>query len=155
MPQKGFEPLPPPLYESGALPWEVRVIPAVSSIDTLLAELRYDPASGLLVHEATALVNKRIAVPRSIALLLLQPGVFQVDVAIVSDFGNAVVPDLAPLRDYLLEFCPEDHRCAFIRSSSKVGERDLITWQKIRDFASMPYTLVAGTTLYVPPANVL
>ena len=40
--------------------WNVRVIPAVSSIDTMLAELGYDPAHGMLIHEATGLVRRRI-----------------------------------------------------------------------------------------------
>lgn len=138
------------LSEGKSRGWDVRVVPAISSIDTMLAELGYDPAHGLLIHEATALVRRRIPVVRSISMMLLQPAVFDVDVAIIA--GDSSGPDLAPLRDYLLEFHSADHECVLIRSSSKVGERDLVTRLKLRDLASVAYELVAGSTLFVPRA---
>jgi len=138
------------LDEGKARGWTVRVIPAVSSIDTMLAELGYDPAHGMLIHEATGLVRRRIPVVRSVALLLLQPAVFDVNVAIIA--GDSAGPDLAPLRDYLCEFHAPEHKCAFIRSASQLGEGDLITWTTLRDLASVPYQRVAGSTLFVPPA---
>jgi hypothetical protein len=139
------------LNEGKARGWNLRVIPAVSCIDTLLAELGYDPAHGLLIHEATGLVRRRIPVVPSVAMMLLQPAVFDVDVAIIS--GDSSGPDLSPLRDYLIEFHSAEHECALIRSSSKAGERDLVTWLKLRDLAAVPYQLVAGATLFVPPAG--
>jgi tetrapyrrole (corrin/porphyrin) methylase-like protein len=138
------------LTEGKVRGWKVRVIPAVSSIDTMLAELGYDPAHGMLIHEATGLVRRRIPVVRSVALMLLQPAVFDVNVAIIA--GDSAGPDLSPLRDYLCEFHSPEHRCAFIRSASKLGERDLVTWTPLRDLASVPYERVAGSTLFVPPA---
>lgn len=130
--------------------WNVRVIPAISSIDTMLAELGYDPAHGMLIHEATGLVRRNIPVTQSVALMLLQPAVFDVNVAIIS--GDSAGPDLSPLRDYLCKFHSTEHRCAFIRSASKLGERDLVTWINLGDLSSVPYQLVAGSTLFVPPA---
>lgn len=138
------------LTEGKVRGWNVRVIPAISSIDTMLAELGYDPAHGMLIHEATGLVRRRIPVTRSIALMLLQPAVFDVNVAIIA--GDSAGPDLSPLRDYLCEFYAAEHRCAFIRSASKLGEQDLVTWTLLRDLASVPYDRVAGSTLFVPPA---
>jgi tetrapyrrole methylase family protein/MazG family protein len=138
------------LTEGKSRGWNVRVIPAVSSIDTMLAELGYDPAHGMLIHEATGLVRRRIPVVRSVALMLLQPAVFDVNIAIIA--GDSAGPDLSPLRDYLCEFHDADHICAFIRSASQPSERDLITWTALRDLASVPYHRVAGSTLFVPPA---
>jgi precorrin-3B methylase len=138
------------LKEGKSRGWDVRVIPAVSCIDTLLAELGYDPAHGLLIHEATGLVRRRIPVTTSVAMMLLQPAVFDVDVAIIA--GNSKGPDLSPLRDYLCEFHSAEHECALIRSSSKVGQRDLVTWLKLGELAAAPYQIVAGSTLFVPPA---
>lgn len=131
--------------------WNVRVIAAISSIDTMLAELGYDPANGMLIHEATGLVQRNIPVTQSVALMLLQPAVFDVNVAIIS--GDCAGPDLSPLRDYLRKFYPANHQCAFIRSASKLGERDLVTWVDLGELSSVPYQLVAGTTLFVPPAR--
>jgi hypothetical protein len=82
--------------------------------------------------------------------MLLQPAVFDVNVAIIA--GDSAGPDLSPLRDYLCEFHAPEHKCAFIRSASSLGERDLITWTTLRDLAAVPYPRVAGSTLFVPPA---
>ncbi len=130
--------------------WNVRVIPAISSIDTMLAELGFDPAHGMLIHEATGLVRRRIPLHRTVAAMLLQPAVFDVNVAII-DAGSKG-PDLSPLRDYIAEFHAPDHKCAFIRSSSGFGEPDLVTWTALRDLTNVPYDRIAGSTLFVPPA---
>jgi uncharacterized protein YabN with tetrapyrrole methylase and pyrophosphatase domain len=139
------------LKEGRSRGWNVRVIPAVSAIDTLLAELGYDPAHGLLIHEATALVRRRIPVITSVAMMLLQPAVFDVDLAIIAPGSKG--PDLSPLRDYLCEFHKPDHECALVRSSSKAGQHDLVNWYKLADLAQAPYDAVAGSTLFVPPAS--
>lgn len=138
------------IKEGKARGWNLRIMPGISSIDTMLATLGYDPAHGMLIHEATGLVKRRIPVSPSMALMLLQPAVFDVNVAIIS-VGSAG-PDLSPLRDYLGEFHSAEHMCAFVRSASQLGERDLVTWTKLGDLASVPYDLVAGSTLFVPPA---
>jgi uncharacterized protein YabN with tetrapyrrole methylase and pyrophosphatase domain len=129
--------------------WNVRVIPAISSIDTLLAELGYDPAHGLLIHEATGLVKRRIPVDPSVAMMLLQPAVYDVNTAIISNEHPG--PDLSPLRDYLLTFFPAEHKCALIRSSSAGGESDVVTWLNLVELVSVPYRLLAGATLFIPP----
>lgn len=139
------------LKEGKSRGWNVRVVPAISSIDTMLAELGYDPAHGMLIHECTGLVRRRIPLDRTVAAMLLQPAVFDVHVAIIKPGGAG--PDLSPLRDYICQFHSPDHTCAFIRSASKVGERDLVTWTALRDMASVPYERVAGSTLFVPPAG--
>lgn len=138
------------INEGKARGWNLRIVPGISSIDTMLAALGYDPAHGMLIHEATGLVRRRIPVSPSMALMLLQPAVFDVNVAIIS-VGSAG-PDLSPLRDYLGEFHSAEHMCAFIRSASRLGEQDLVTWTKLGDLASVPYDMVAGSTLFVPPA---
>jgi uncharacterized protein len=128
--------------------WRVRVVPAISCFDTLLAELGYDPAEGLLIHEATSVVVREIPLRRSIATLLLQPGVFN------SALAHTATPfadlDLARLRDYLLRFFPPDHRCAFVRSAEKATERAQIVWLRLRNMASAPYETVVGSTLFLP-----
>jgi precorrin-3B methylase len=138
------------INEGKARGWNLQIIPGISSIDTMLAALGYDPAHGMLIHEATGLVRRRIPVSPSMALMLLQPAVFDVNVAIIS--VSSAGPDLSPLRDYLREFHSGEHMCAFIRSASQSGEQDLVTWTKLGDLASVPYDLIAGSTLFVPPS---
>ena len=86
--------------------WNVSIVPAISSLDTLLAELAYDPASGLLIHDATGLVRQNIPLPGSAALILLQISVFLSDRAHISLHQG--MPDLTPLRgspDEVLAHC--------------------------------------------------
>jgi uncharacterized protein YabN with tetrapyrrole methylase and pyrophosphatase domain len=137
------------LKEGKSRGWNVRVVPAISSIDTMLAELGYDPAHGMLIHEATGLVRRRVPLHPTIGAMLLQPAVFDVNVAIIA--ADSPGPDLSELRDYICGFYRSDHMCAFIRSASKMGERDLVTWTALSDMTSVPYERVAGSTLFVPP----
>jgi hypothetical protein len=139
------------LKEGRARGWSVRVVPAISCIDTLCAELGYDPAHGLLIHECTGLVRRRIPFVPSVALMLLQPAVFNVDTAIIAPTTEG--PDLSPLRDYLCEVHAPAHPCALIRSASQVDQQDLVNWMPLHDLALAPYRIVAGSTLFVPPAG--
>jgi uncharacterized protein len=130
--------------------WTVRTVPGISCFDTMIAELGYDPAEGLLVHEATSVVMRQIPLVPSIATLLLQPAVFGTVLAHKSRFSEL---DLAPLRDYLLRFFPPEQRCAFVRSAAGAGERPQIAWVHLRNITSVPYESLVGTTLFVPPVQ--
>jgi len=128
--------------------WTVRAVPAISCFDTLFAELGYDPAEGLLIHEATSVVLRQIPLLPSIATLLLQPAVFGSAVAHTSTpFAEL---DLARLRDYLLRFFAPEHRCAFVRSAERPSERPQIAWLRLRNMTSVPYDAVLGSTLFLP-----
>jgi uncharacterized protein len=131
--------------------WNVAVLPAVSSLDTLLTEIGYDPANGLFVHEAAGLVAERISLVPSVATFLLQPCVFG------SEFTHIASPhrelDLRPLRNYLLSYYRPEQRCAFIRSAIRSGERHQVLWIQLRNLASTSYEAIAGSTLFLPPAD--
>jgi hypothetical protein len=114
----------------------------------MFAELGFDPAEGLLVHEATSVVGRRIPLLPSLATLLLQPAVYGTGLAHAST--PFVEFDLAGLRDYLLGFFAPDHRCAFVRSAAGAGQRPQIAWYHLRSLTAAPYDTVVGTTLYIP-----
>lgn len=138
------------LQEGKKRNWNVRVIAAISSIDTLLAELGFDPAHGMLIHECTGLVRRRIPMDRTVAAMLLQPAVFDIHVAVIKPGGAG--PDLAPLRDYIGQYHKPEHPCAFIRSAGTIGQRDMVTWVPLKDMTTVPFDRIAGSTLFVPPA---
>ena len=130
------------------------MLPAISSIDTLLIEVDYDPGHGLLVHAATALVRQKIVPSPAIGMLLLQPGLFQSDLPHLS--GSDPEPDLVPLRDYLLRFYEDGHPCVFVRSPTEPGKATEISWIRLADLCSVPYERVGGSTLFVsrqPPES--
>jgi uncharacterized protein YabN with tetrapyrrole methylase and pyrophosphatase domain len=128
--------------------WKVSVVPAISCLDTLLAELQYDPAGGLVIHDASGLVRRRIPLLPSVALILLQISVFLSNRAhLTLDRG---APDLGPLRDYLLKYFPSTHKCAVVHSSPLVTAPPQITWVALCDLPSVPVEASAGASLFVP-----
>jgi precorrin-6B methylase 1 len=133
-----------------ALGWNVQVVPAISCIDTILAEVGYDPANGLLVYEAHALVRQALPLIPTFATLLLQPSAFGSD---ATHYSTSWSPNLAPLRDHLLRFYQPTYPCAFVRSVSLHGGPGQIYWIELGNMTSAPFDAVAGSTLYVPPAD--
>jgi len=130
--------------------WAVHVIPAISCIDTILADVGYDPANGLLIHDTTSLVMMEFPLTPGIALLLLQPSTFQTDRAFLKNVQSG--PDLAALSAYFLEVYPPDHHYAFVSSSTHTGGRAQVTWGKLSEMASAPFRTVGGASLFVPAA---
>jgi uncharacterized protein YabN with tetrapyrrole methylase and pyrophosphatase domain len=128
--------------------WNLSVVPAISSLDTLLAEVAYDPASGLTIHDATGLVRRKIPLVASNALILLQISVFLSDRAHVTMKQSG--PDLGPLRDHLVKYFPATHKCAAVRSASALAEPPRITWTVLNDLPSLPVDVVVGSSLFVP-----
>jgi tetrapyrrole (corrin/porphyrin) methylase-like protein len=130
--------------------WNVHVAPAISCIDTILAEVGYDPANGLLVYEAYSLVMRQLPLITSFATLLLQPSAFGSD---LTHYTSQWSPDLSPLRDHLLQYFDPAHQCAFIRSQSRQGTPLQISWRQLGDMTSVSPDDIAGSTLFVPPVE--
>jgi hypothetical protein len=128
--------------------WNVLVLPAISCIDTLLTDVLYDPAGGLLIHEATAVMRQNIPLVPSVATLLLQPHVFNSDYPRIN---FAAGPDLHELNQYLLKFYPRKHRCAFVRSACAPGGVCEITWSDLCDIATISFASIKGSSLFIPP----
>jgi hypothetical protein len=135
------------LQESRKRRWQTRLIPAISCLDTMLAELGYDPSAGLLIHDATSLVKGKIALMPEAATFLFQPAVFGSHLTHTSPHYRG--QDLKPLRDYLRKFYAADHACAFVRSAATRDGGPETTWVKLADLAATPFAAVAGSTLYL------
>lgn len=130
--------------------WQVAVIPGISSIDTVLAEVGYDPAGGLLVHEATSFVRRKLKVQTEVATLFLQPSAFGSDVPHYTDDWR---PDLEPFRDYLLKFYKPEHSCAFVRSPEDEDSRGRVHWLSLGGIQTVPSSALKGSTLFIPPVS--
>jgi len=128
--------------------WSVRAVPAISCIDTLLAEVGYDPASGLIILDCTSMAKRHTPLVPSIAAIILQPSVFGSDLAFLSSDHSG--PNLTPLKEYLLSYYPSDHNCAFIRSAQTSGVESLTTWVRLADLDSIPFKTFAGSSLFLP-----
>jgi len=127
--------------------WRSQVVPAVSCVDAVLADLGYDPANGLFVHEAQAVVFQDIPLLPEVATLLLQPSAFGSDVA---HYEEAWRPDFAPLQEKLLRHFSADHCCAFVRSESLQGAPRSLHWVEIGALTSVSAKYILGSSLFIP-----
>jgi hypothetical protein len=130
--------------------FKITVIAAISCIDTILAQLGYDPADGLAIYDATSLVMRDLPPVTWTASLLFQPSAFG---SMHTHYSTRWTPDLSPLRDHLLKFYPAEHPCAFVRSGSPQSGPDQVSWCAIGDMTSASFDIIAGTTMFVPAAK--
>ena len=131
--------------------FRVRVVPGISCIDTILADVGYEPANGLVVHEATAVVQQKIPLDARFAFILLQLGVFGTDYARLS--GEEPLPDLAPLQEHVRTYYPSGMAVAYVRSRWGASSPGSVTWTKVDSMVDIPKELVDGTSLFIPRAD--
>jgi hypothetical protein len=127
--------------------FRVDVGPAISCIDTIMSQLGYDPANGLLIQDATSVVMRKLPLLPGCALLLFQPSAFG---SALTHYESDWSPDLSSLRDYLCQFYPPHHPCAFVRSFSPQGGAAQVSWCAIDTITATSFEVVAGTTLFIP-----
>jgi siroheme synthase len=126
----------------------VNVIAGVSSIDTILADIRYEPARGLQVFDATNFVRREMKIDGRAGLLLLQPGVFGTDMPRLN--SKAPAPRLTELQDALLDIYPKSHPAILIRSATaRMAKQRFQT--TVGELEGVPAEALAASTLWVPP----
>ncbi|TKG66265.1 SAM-dependent methyltransferase [Prauserella endophytica] len=125
----------------------VSVLPAVSSFDTLLCDLRIDYGYGVQIFDTTTLLKAGWAPNPQVPLLLFQ---------LASTLNRSVIsgdPDqdvLRPLIDLLAPLYGADHRVQVVWSSAHILEASSITELPLRDLATTDLELWRRPTLYVP-----
>ena len=126
-----------------------RMLPAVSSIDCLFADLGVDPATeGYQLYEATDFLVRRRAFDASIPLVLLQVGAVG-NVQYRSDVG----PNLAGLRvlvEALQQRYPATHQVVLYEIAQLLPWDSLIRRIPLSGLPEAPVSVVS--TLFVPPA---
>jgi uncharacterized protein YabN with tetrapyrrole methylase and pyrophosphatase domain len=126
-----------------------RMLPAVSALDCLVADLGIDPAAtGLQSYEATDFVVYHRAVDEAATLVLWQIGV-------VGELGYAMEPrrdNLALLVERLAESYPHDHEVIVYEASPYPLVADPVVLRlPLEELADAPVPLLS--TLVVPPAR--
>lgn len=130
----------------------VEVIPAISSIDTVLIDVDYDPVDGLMVIEGTTAIRARLTLTTEVAVLIFQPGTFGSDHPHLSETSPPV--DLHALSDYLLRFYEPDHPAAFVSSSVHRDRTASKTWTTIANIGEVLPTVLRSSTIYIPRVQV-
>ncbi len=127
--------------------YEVSVYPSISSIDSILVDMSYDPADGLLILECTTCVRRQTVIPAGVAVLMLQPGTFG------SEFPEGGEhSDLSELMMYLLRFFQPEHQLAFVVSAGSRKVQSTIRWIQISDLHLTPLNEVTGS-IFIPPTS--
>jgi uncharacterized protein YabN with tetrapyrrole methylase and pyrophosphatase domain len=126
----------------------VSVQPAISSIDTVLVDVLYDPAKGLQIYEATTFVREKIAFDTRAALLLLQPSVFGSRMPRLT--ASAPAPDLSALVTALRLSYPDDHPVQFVRSASATMVANIVT-ATVGSMNDLSASATLASSLFIPP----
>jgi uncharacterized protein YabN with tetrapyrrole methylase and pyrophosphatase domain len=127
-----------------------KVIPGLSSLDTMFVDLNLDPAvDGLQIYEATDVVVRQRPLQPDVPCFLLQVGSF--GTSIFSLQSNAP-SRFAVLRDYLLRFYPPEHEVSGVTSAGHPLVSPTISKFKLKFLEQHAAQLDYGVTLYIPPA---
>ncbi len=129
----------------------VRVVPGISSLACLCADLMLDPGvSGLLMYEATEMLLRRRPLLPDVPTLLWQVGNLETRLHSM----RASRPErLDRFRDYLLESYAPDHPVtAFYASPHALIPPTVFTFP-LAEIGAHARALHAGVTLYLPPAR--
>ena len=128
----------------------IRVCPAISCIDSVLGDVRYDPANGLQIYEATSFVHRMIRVETRAALLLLQIGVF--GDSRLQRRANDGGPDLTRLVSVLKMSYPDQQVVQIVRSAS--GTSDILVVDScVGQLGSICADVSRSSSLFIPPSG--
>jgi precorrin-3B methylase len=133
-----------------ALDLRVEVLPGISALDTLFADLRVDPVvHGVQMFEATDLLLRRRPLQSDVPAILWQVGTLET--ALHSQ--RVSKPErFARFVDHLKRFYPARHPVTAIYSSPHALLTPVILRFALEDMRHYAEDLHAGFTLYVPPA---
>lgn len=127
---------------------KIRVLPAVSSFDTILCDLGFDYGYGLQILEATTMINRRWKPNPSIPAL-----VFQLATVMNPLVTREAPPPLVlkPLVEHLSSSYPSTHKCTIVYSATHVLEQSTLVDIPLGDLhKSNQIELWRRPTLYVP-----
>jgi hypothetical protein len=134
-----------------ALELRVEVLPGISAIDTILADLRLDPVvHGVQMYEATDLLLRRRPLQSDVPAIIWQIG--PVETALHSD--RVSKPErFARFVAHLRQFYPARHEVVAIYCSPHPLLPPVVLRFALEDMGQHAHEIHAGFTLYVPPAG--
>jgi uncharacterized protein YabN with tetrapyrrole methylase and pyrophosphatase domain len=127
----------------------VKVFPSISSIDTIMVDLKYEVAPGLQIYDASMLIGLNLKPQINISCIILQ----------ISTFGTSYttayrIPKkdfLAPLKTYLMQFYPASHQVHLINSSFSNLQTERILSILLENMDALDFDDIRGCSLFIPP----
>jgi precorrin-3B methylase len=134
-----------------ALGLRVKVLPGISSLDAMFADLRFDPCTqGVQMYEATDLLLRKRPIQPDVPCFLWQIGT--VGTRIYSEASSK--PDrFSKIKEYLLNFYPPNHRMVAVYSSDIPLMPPTFTEFCLDNIEANASSLHQGVTLFIPPVN--
>lgn len=129
----------------------VKVLPGISSIDCIFAEIGFDPGnSGIQMYEATDFLVRHYTPDQTIPLFLWQVGAIESGLYT----SKPSKPErFIRLRQKLQTFYPEDHILYLLRTATYPFTRSDQRAFLLRDFEKQSQHVNPIHTLYVPPVK--
>jgi uncharacterized protein YabN with tetrapyrrole methylase and pyrophosphatase domain len=129
----------------------VRVLPAVSSLDTMFVDLGIDPGvDGLQMYEATDVLVRRRPLQPDVPCLLWQVGT----VESVFYSTAASKPDrFFRIKEYLLRFYPPEHELIAVHSTLHPLLDPSVYRFRLGEMEQHHEHLHQGLTVYIPPVT--
>lgn len=127
----------------------VRILPGISSIESVLAELEYDVSSGVQVVLAQKLVLHRIELDPAIAALVLQPAYFD-----TLHFAGAPCSRegrFDALAEQLARTRSQDAPMALVITPTHAGAAASVFWFRLGSMGRLHRALSPRHTLFAPP----
>lgn len=134
-----------------AIGLKVKVLPGISSLDTLFVDLRFDPCTqGVQMYEATDILLRQRPLQPDVPCFIWQIGT--VESRLYSTAQSA--PDrFGRIKDYLLKFYPPNHRMVAVYSSSMPLVPSTLTEFALDRIEDIATELHQGVTVYIPPVE--
>ena len=136
---------------AGLLDLEVRVLPGISAMDCLFAELMVDPCvGGMQMYEATDLLLRRRPLQSDVPLFVWQIGCVETRLHTT----RVSRPErFIRLRAHLLRFYPPQHQVTAAYSTPHPLMPSTIHRFALADICAYAHLLHPGFTLFVPPTH--
>ncbi len=129
--------------------YRVKVLPGISALDCLLADLRFDPGrAGLQSYEAKRFLDGNPTIEPTAALVLWQIGAVGTDHAVTGPPESGSVVDLT---ERLLEVYPANHEIVLYRASEYAAFESVIDEFPLHNLPLVDIDPMA--TLFVPPVT--
>ena len=129
----------------------VDIVPGVSSLDTVWADLRFDPGrQGVLMFEATSLLLRRYPLIPTVPLFLWQ--INSLETSLYSTRKNR--PErFTGMKKYLLEYYPADHVAYLVHSASFPITRAEVVNVTVGELEELADVATSQHILYIPPVR--
>ena len=129
----------------------VRLLPGISSIEAVLAQVGYDVSRGLGIFLAQNLVLHRLQIDPSIASIVLQPAYF--DTLFFAGAPRSLAGRFDALEEQLARTLTRDAPMALVITANEEDGRPSVFWFRLGALGRLHRVLSPRHTLFVPPAR--